>query len=214
MAHVIQKTPGAVWLPCRWACSSAWSSSIATKKTGSATPSSCSTPSSSHAKATPLSEEEGCLSIPGISVPIARPPFARCRYYDLDGQLWEIEGDGLWAAACSMRPTILMASPCSSAANLRLALKLCRSMRLLWPPVRDLGNFRGRIGYARSFHGHAGVFGVHFGRTCQPARRGGRVHAPRCRARSRQAVGGKPGEGRGRAPRHSCALPAHVARRR
>ena len=25
----------------------------------------------------------------------ARPPFARCRYYDLDGQLWEIEGDGL-----------------------------------------------------------------------------------------------------------------------
>ena len=38
---------------------------------------------------------EGCLSIPGISVPIARPPFARCRYYDLDGQLWEIEGDGL-----------------------------------------------------------------------------------------------------------------------
>ena len=46
---------------------------------------------------------------------------------------------GFWAAACSMRPTILMASPCSSAANLRLALKLCRSMRWLWPPVRDLG---------------------------------------------------------------------------
>ena len=43
----------------------------------------------------PVEEEEGCLSIPGISVPIARPPFARCRYYDLDGQLWEIEGDGL-----------------------------------------------------------------------------------------------------------------------
>lgn len=43
----------------------------------------------------PVAEDEGCLSIPGISVPIARPPFARCRYYDLDGQLWEIEGDGL-----------------------------------------------------------------------------------------------------------------------
>lgn len=43
----------------------------------------------------PVAEDEGCLSIPGISVPVARPPFARCRYYDLDGQLWEIEGDGL-----------------------------------------------------------------------------------------------------------------------
>lgn len=38
---------------------------------------------------------EGCLSIPGITVPIARPPFARCRYFDLDGEEWEIEGDGL-----------------------------------------------------------------------------------------------------------------------
>lgn len=38
---------------------------------------------------------EGCLSIPGITVPIARPPFARVRYFDLDGEEWEIEGDGL-----------------------------------------------------------------------------------------------------------------------
>lgn len=42
-----------------------------------------------------LVEEEGCLSLPGISVPIKRPAFARVRYFDLDGEEWEIEGDGL-----------------------------------------------------------------------------------------------------------------------
>lgn len=40
---------------------------------------------------------EGCLSCPGVSVPIARQPWARVRYYDLAGELWEIEGDGLLA---------------------------------------------------------------------------------------------------------------------
>lgn len=43
----------------------------------------------------PVTEGEGCLSCPGITVPIARPPFARVRYFDLDGEEWEIEGDGL-----------------------------------------------------------------------------------------------------------------------
>lgn len=43
----------------------------------------------------PVVAGEGCLSIPGITVPIARPPFARVRYFDLDGEEWEIEGDGL-----------------------------------------------------------------------------------------------------------------------
>lgn len=38
---------------------------------------------------------EGCLSCPGITVPIARPPWARVRYFDLKGEEWEIEGDGL-----------------------------------------------------------------------------------------------------------------------
>ena len=28
-------------------------------------------------------------------MPIARPPWARVRYFDLDGEEWEIEGDGL-----------------------------------------------------------------------------------------------------------------------
>lgn len=40
-------------------------------------------------------DKEGCLSIPGISIPITRPEYARCRYFDFDGQEWEIEGDGL-----------------------------------------------------------------------------------------------------------------------
>ena len=44
---------------------------------------------------------EGCLSCPGISVPIARPPWARVRYFDLDGEEWEIEGDGLYGCAAT-----------------------------------------------------------------------------------------------------------------
>lgn len=47
------------------------------------------------AQGDPVVEGEGCLSCPGISVPIARPPWARVRYFDLDGEEWEIEGDGL-----------------------------------------------------------------------------------------------------------------------
>ena len=43
----------------------------------------------------PEVDGEGCLSLPGITVPIARPPWVRVRYYDLDGDLWELEGDGL-----------------------------------------------------------------------------------------------------------------------
>ena len=46
-------------------------------------------------KGDPVTEDEGCLSCPGIAVPIERPPWARVRYYDLDGELWELEGDGL-----------------------------------------------------------------------------------------------------------------------
>lgn len=42
-----------------------------------------------------VTDEEGCLSCPGISVPIKRKEWARVRYYDLEGSQWEIEGDGL-----------------------------------------------------------------------------------------------------------------------
>lgn len=43
----------------------------------------------------PVVHEEGCLSCPGISVPVERQPFARVKYYDLDGNECEIEGDEL-----------------------------------------------------------------------------------------------------------------------
>lgn len=42
-----------------------------------------------------VTEEEGCLSCPGISVPITRKEWARCEYFDLDGNPQTIEGDGL-----------------------------------------------------------------------------------------------------------------------
>ncbi|MDO4183513.1 MAG: peptide deformylase [Coriobacteriia bacterium] len=43
----------------------------------------------------PVEGDEGCLSCPGITVPVARQPWARVRYFDLDGNECEIEGDGL-----------------------------------------------------------------------------------------------------------------------
>lgn len=39
--------------------------------------------------------EEGCLSCPGISVPITRYTIARVSYYDLEGNKCEVESDGL-----------------------------------------------------------------------------------------------------------------------
>lgn len=42
-----------------------------------------------------VEDEEGCLSCPGISVPVRRKEYAVVNYYDLDGERWTIEGDGL-----------------------------------------------------------------------------------------------------------------------
>ena len=44
-----------------------------------------------------VTDDEGCLSCPGVSVPIERREWARVRYFDLCGEEWEIEGDGLLA---------------------------------------------------------------------------------------------------------------------
>lgn len=46
-------------------------------------------------KGEPETEEEGCLSCPGISVPIERKPWVRVKFFDLEGEEWEISGDGL-----------------------------------------------------------------------------------------------------------------------
>lgn len=43
----------------------------------------------------PVKDEEGCLSVPGISVPISRKPWAKVRYFDLDGNECTVESDGL-----------------------------------------------------------------------------------------------------------------------
>lgn len=40
-------------------------------------------------------DHEGCLSVPGISAPVLRAPWARVRYFDFSGEQWEIESDGL-----------------------------------------------------------------------------------------------------------------------
>lgn len=42
-----------------------------------------------------VEDTEGCLSCPGISVPISRKSNAKVRFFDLEGAEWEIEGDGL-----------------------------------------------------------------------------------------------------------------------
>jgi peptide deformylase len=43
--------------------------------------------------------DEGCLSFPGIFVPVKRGLRARVRAMDLDGQLFEAEGEALFARA-------------------------------------------------------------------------------------------------------------------
>ena len=43
----------------------------------------------------PETEEEGCLSCPGVRIPIERKPWARVKYHDLKGEEWVIESDGL-----------------------------------------------------------------------------------------------------------------------
>lgn len=46
-------------------------------------------------KGDPVENKEGCLSCPGLNVPVARQPWARVSFFDLDGEEWELEGDGL-----------------------------------------------------------------------------------------------------------------------
>lgn len=41
--------------------------------------------------------EEGCLSFPGIFVPVERPLRAKVRALGIDGEMFEVEGEGLFA---------------------------------------------------------------------------------------------------------------------
>lgn len=46
-------------------------------------------------KGEPVTDKEGCLSCPGINVSVTRKPWAKVSFLDLEGEEWEIEGDGL-----------------------------------------------------------------------------------------------------------------------
>jgi peptide deformylase len=41
--------------------------------------------------------DEGCLSFPGVYVPVERPLRVRVRAMGIDGQMFEVEGEGLYA---------------------------------------------------------------------------------------------------------------------
>lgn len=41
--------------------------------------------------------DEGCLSFPGIYVPVERPAKARVRAMGIDGEIFEVDGEGLYA---------------------------------------------------------------------------------------------------------------------
>ena len=43
--------------------------------------------------------DEGCLSFPGIFIPIERPIKAKIRALNLEGEIFEMEGEGLTARA-------------------------------------------------------------------------------------------------------------------
>lgn len=41
--------------------------------------------------------DEGCLSFPGVYVPVERPVRAKVRAMGIDGEMFEVEGEGLFA---------------------------------------------------------------------------------------------------------------------
>ncbi len=44
-----------------------------------------------------MNEFEGCLSLPGLSAQIRRSAQLKVTYYDLEGSMWEMDCEGLWA---------------------------------------------------------------------------------------------------------------------
>lgn len=41
--------------------------------------------------------DEGCLSLPGKAGQVTRPNHVKAKFYDLDMNEWEVEGEGLMA---------------------------------------------------------------------------------------------------------------------
>ena len=67
----------------------------ATRKTGRQDPITLINPEILELKGELVTEEEGCLSCPGISVPECRREYAVVKFTDFDGEDYIIEGDGL-----------------------------------------------------------------------------------------------------------------------
>lgn len=44
-----------------------------------------------------MHEEEGCLSLPGLSAKVRRSAQLTVSYYDLEGQMWEMECEGVYS---------------------------------------------------------------------------------------------------------------------
>ena len=61
-----------------------------------------------------MAEEEGCLSLPGLSAKIRRAAWVKVKYLDLEGQAWEIQCDGLWARSEERRVGKECVQPCRS----------------------------------------------------------------------------------------------------
>ena len=69
--------------------------------------------------------DEGCLSVPGLWYKTRRADYARVRGIDLDGKTVVLEGHGIWAACCSMKPTIWMAMSISIVWRKRNVVRRC-----------------------------------------------------------------------------------------
>ena len=101
---------------------------------------------------------------PGITVPIVRPPFARVRYFDLDGEEWEIEGDDLLGRCLQHEldhlDGITMFERCDPMARIE-ALRDYEIALAAAPARGRPRSKRGCANHARRVHGHARVRGDH-----------------------------------------------------
>lgn len=102
---------------------------------------------------------EGCLSLPGISVNVARQPFARVRYFDLDGDECIIEGDGLLGRCLQHEIDHLdgktLFEACSPIDKVQALREYQDALARGAKPGEVEQSAEGRRGYANRFHGNS-----------------------------------------------------------
>ena len=113
-------------------------------------------------------DDEGCLSLPGITVPIERPTTVVCEALSLSGKPVRIEADGLHARCSSTRSTTWTACSSSTAPRPRSAKPRSSATARRRPqaPSRatqasDAATARGEPDRAGRIHGHARVRRAH-----------------------------------------------------